>query len=332
MANQTPDVKTIAQFRIATMDCAAEESEIRRALEAFSAVRSLNFQFGSRTLAIDIAAEALPDVLKAIRNAGFDPQPVEAKSDDHGSEESGNLTRMAAALVLAIGAESISFFAPDTPAWKFVGMAIALVAIGLAGLSTYKKGWFALTRGKLNINALMTVAVTGAFVIGQWPEAAMVMALYAIAELIEAKAIDRARNAIKGLLALAPETAEVQVNGSWQSMAVTAVALKSVVRIKPGERVPMDGLIIKGNSAINQAPVTGESIAVDKVAGDQVFAGAINETGALEIARIIHAVEQAQSTRASTQRFVDRFAAIYTPTVFAIALAVAILMPLVSGR
>jgi Zn2+/Cd2+-exporting ATPase len=341
MANQTPDVKTIPQFRIATMDCAAEESEIRRALEAFSAVRSLNFQLGARTLAIDVAAEALPDVLKAIRNAGFDPQPVEAKSDDHGSEESGNLIRMAAALVLAIGAESISFFAPDTQAWKFVGMAIALVAIGLAGLSTYKKGWFALTRGKLNINALMTVAVTGAFVIGQWPEAAMVMALYAIAELIEAKAIDRARNAIKGLLALAPETAEVQVNGSWQSMAVTAVALKSIVRIKPGERVPMDGLIIKGNSAINQAPVTGESIAVDKVAGDQVFAGTINETGALEIevtalasnstlARIIHAVEQAQSTRAPTQRFVDRFAAIYTPAVFAIALAVAILMPLVS--
>jgi len=198
-------------------------------------------------------------------------------------------------------------------------------------------------RGKLNINALMSVAVTGAFLIGQWPEAAMVMALYAIAELIEAKAVDRARNAIKGLLELAPEEALVRgSSGDWSLVPVAAVAIGTTVRIKPGERIPLDGTVTKGSGAINQAPVTGESIPVDKGPGDQVFAGTINETGELEfrvtvlssnttLARIIQAVEQAQGTRAPTQRFVDRFAAIYTPAVFAIAVAVALLTPFLLG-
>jgi Cd2+/Zn2+-exporting ATPase len=195
-------------------------------------------------------------------------------------------------------------------------------------------------RGRLNINALMAVAVTGAFVIGQWPEAAMVMALYAIAELIEARAVDRARNAIQSLLALAPEQAEVkQPDGSWQAVMANAVALDAIARIRPGERVPLDGIVTAGSSAIDQAPVTGESIPVDKTVGDPVFAGTINQTAALEfrvtavaanttLARIIHAVEEAQGSRAPTQRFVDRFAAIYTPTVFVLALAVAVLTPL----
>ena len=188
----------------------------------------------------------------------------------------------------------------------------------------------------------MTVAVTGALLLGQWPEAAMVMALYAIAELIEAKAVDRARNAIKGLLALAPDTAEVQQQAGWQTMPVKSVELGAIVRIKPGERVPLDGVVTAGNSTINQAPVTGESIPVDKAVGDAVFAGTINETGALEfkvtaaannstLARIIHAVEQAQGTRAPTQRLVDRFAGVYTPVVFALALAVVVLMPLLTS-
>jgi Cd2+/Zn2+-exporting ATPase len=166
--------------------------------------------------------------------------------------------------------------------------------------------------------------------------------LYAIAELIEARSVDRARNAIKSLMALAPEESDVkQADGSYARMLSSAVPLDAVVRVKPGERIPLDGVIVSGNSAINQAPVTGESIPVDKQPGDTVFAGTINETATLEIkitavasnstlARIIHAVEQAQGTRAPTQRFVDRFAAIYTPTVFALALAVALLTPLVA--
>lgn len=222
-------------------------------------------------------------------------------------------------------------------------MAVAGFAILLAGLGTYKKGMAALLRGKLNINALMAVAVTGAFLIGQWPEAAMVMALYAIAEWIEAKAVDRARNAIKGLLDQAPAQALMrQPNESWVLTPAASIPPGATLRVKPGERLPLDGVMTKGSSTINQAPITGESLQVDKVPGDPVFAGTINEAGELEmrvtagandttLARIIHAVEQAHGSRAPTQRFVDRFASVYTPAIFAIAVAVAVLMPLLLG-
>jgi Zn2+/Cd2+-exporting ATPase len=332
------------------MDCSAEESEIRRALEPIAGIRSLSFQLGARTLGVDATDEALISALAAMRKAGFSPEelpaspdaPGSATGDDHAHGVDAGIGRMAFALVMAIAAEATSFFAPDAQPWKLLGMALAGVAIWLAGLDVYKKGLAALARGKLNINALMSVAVTGAFLIGQWPEAAMVMALYGIAELIEARAVDRARNAIKGLLDLAPDTALVQsTDGTWASAQVKDVPLQSIVRIKPGERVPLDGVVTKGTGAVNQAPVTGESIPVDKGPGDPVFAGTINETGELEfkvtaasgnttLDRIIVAVEQAQGTRAPTQRFVDRFAAIYTPAVFAIAVLVAVGAPLVS--
>jgi Cd2+/Zn2+-exporting ATPase len=346
------------RFRVPTMDCAAEESDIRRAVEPIAGIRGLGFQLAQRTLTIDGPTAAVEQAMAAIRKAGFDPQPLAADApsaptaehaghgtaDDHahGAAPSG-VSRLVLALAFAIGAELIGFFAPDTWVWKGMGLAVAAVAIWLAGFDVYKKGLMALRAGRLNINALMTVAVTGAFLIGQWPEAAMVMALYAIAEAIEAHAVDRARNAIKGLLAMAPEEASVkQPDGSWVMQPVAAVPLDAVLRVKPGERVPMDGVIVGGQTTINQAPVTGESIPVDKAEGDPVFAGTINETGSFEfkvtalatnstLARIIHAVEEAQSTRAPTQGFVDHFAAVYTPAVFVIALAVALLGPWLLG-
>ena len=247
-----------------------------------------------------------------------------------------NIKNQKHVLTLPLYKEALDFFAPDTLLLKGLGMALAAAAIAFSGFSTYRKGLSALRRGQLNMNALMGVAVTGAFLIGQWPEAAMVMALYAIAELIEARSVDRARNAIKGLLALAPETAEIrQGDGGWLETPADKVVIGALARVKPGARIPLDGRVTAGSSAVNQAPVTGESIPVDKTTGDPVFAGTINETGMLEfevtaaannttLARIIHAVEAAQGTRAPTQRFVDRFAAIYTPAIFAIAVAVAI--------
>ncbi len=332
-------------FRIATMDCAAEESEIRHAVAGVSGLRGLYFQLGARTVAIDAAPAVIPQVLAAIRGAGFDPQPLaseDAQAHGHLPGAEG-LARLGLALGLAVAAELLAFLAPDQRVVQVASMALAAVAIGLAGFSTYRKGLAALGRGRLNINALMTVAVTGAFVIGQWPEAAMVMALYAMAELIEARSVDRARNAIKGLLDLAPDTAEVrQPDGTWQQAAAASVALDAVVRVRPGARVPLDGVVIAGASAVNQASVTGESLPVDKSPGDTLFAGTINDTGTLEmrvtatasnttLARIIHAVEQAQGSRAPTQQLVDRFAAIYTPVVFALAVAVALLMPWLMG-
>lgn len=343
------------------MDCASEESEIRRALEPFSDLNNLRFDLGRRTLTLDAQGARLEQAVAAIRKAGFQPEVMRAPSQgqgstdtsssghDHDGAEPGSqppgswlgegLPRLVLALVFAIGAEGLSFFAPAALPWDVAKMVLAAVAIFLAGFSTYRKGFAALRAGRLNINALMTVAVTGAFLIGQWPEAAMVMALYAIAELIEARAVDRARNAIRSLLALAPEQAEVrQADGSWQRLLAKTIPVDSIVRVRPGERFALDGVVSSGTGAVDQSAVTGESIPVDKAPGDEVFAGTVNAASELQIrttapagdtllARIIQAVEQAQGSRAPTQRFVDRFAAVYTPAVFVLAVLVALLTP-----
>ena len=340
------------RFRIPALDCPSEESDIRRALAPVPGIRSLNFQLVARTLTIDAPGGALQAAVEAIGKAGYKMQPFadgaagdaahgdhdHTHDDDHGLP--AGLPRLVAALALAGVAEAISYFVPAGLPGTLAGMAVALAAIYLAGLDVYKKGLTALLKRRLNINALMTVAVTGAFLIGQWPEAAMVMALYSLAELIEALAVDRARNAIKGLMALAPEEADMRApGGNWTTVALGDVPLGATVRVKPGGRIPLDGLVTAGASAVNQASVTGESLPVDKAVGDSVFGGTISQTGELELkvtaaaqdstlARIIHAVEQAQGTRAPTQTLIDRFAAVYTPTVFILALAVALFMPL----
>jgi len=337
------------------MDCAVEEGEIRRALAPIAGIEGLRFDLGQRTLSLAAAPPVLEAALAAIRSMGFDPQPLAGAAaaptphghhGHHGHAGEG-LPRLLASLLCALAAEALAFIpaaaGPGSQFLQLAEMGLAAAAIALAGFDTYKKGFYALRAGRLNINALMAVAVTGAFLIGQWPEAAMVMALYAIAELIEARAVDRARNAIKSLLAMAPEDAEVrQADGSWARHLTASVAVGARVRIRPGERIPLDGVILAGISAIDQAPVTGESLPVDKGPGDEVYAGTINQAAALEfrvtaaasdstLARIIHAVEEAQASRAPTQRFVDRFAAIYTPAVFGLALAVALLTPWLMG-
>jgi len=250
-------------------------------------------------------------------------------------------------LFLALGfagvAEVLAFVAPETLYWQAGGMLLAAVAIGLAGLTVLRKGLAALFRGDLNINALMSVAVIGAFLIGEWPEAAMVMALYSLAELIEDRSVDRARNAIKDLLDISPPYAQRRtVTGEWEEVPASQVALGDIVRVRPGERLPLDGRVTEGRGSVNQAPVTGESLPVEKAPGDEVYAGTINLEGGLELevtaaagdtvlARIIHAVEQAQSRRAPTQRFIDRFANVYTPAVFLLAVGVAVGGPLLFG-
>lgn len=357
--SETPDAVVLS---IPLMDCAAEEADIRHALDRVAGIRSLRFHLGQRTLTIDAPPEVIPEALDAVNRAGYPAKRLvagesagtHAAHDNHGHDHSHDhahdhgaqpktdrsVLRFAAALALAIGAELMHFFAPETLPWKLAGMALAGVAIGLAGFSTYAKGLAALRHARLNINALMTVAVTGAFLIGQWPEAAMVMALYAIAEWIEARAVDRARNAIQGLLSLTPETAEVkQSDGAWLSEPAASVPVGAIVRVKPGARFALDGVITEGSSTLDQSAVTGESLPADKTVGDAVFAGTVNLSHMLElrvsaevsntlIARIIHAVEQAQGSRAPTQQFVDRFARIYTPAVFALAVAVAVGLPL----
>lgn len=328
-------------IRIMQMDCPTEEGLLRKKLGGMPGVTGLEFNLMQRVLTVTHAPKAIEPILAAVRSLGFTPEIANSGSsqEEPTPEPAKPWWPLALAGAAAFASEAVEW--TGLPTW--MAAALALVAVFACGITTYKKGWIAIRNGNLNINALMSIAVTGALFLGQWPEAAMVMVLFTIAELIEAKSLDRARNAIRGLMQLAPERATVlQADGTWQDVAAKSVTVDTRVRIKPGERIALDGIIVSGRSAINQAPITGESLPVDKAEGDQVFAGTINESGSFEytvtaaandstLARIIHAVEEAQGARAPTQRFVDQFARVYTPVVFAIALAVAILPPLLMG-
>ncbi|WP_354687862.1 heavy metal translocating P-type ATPase [Cupriavidus necator] len=329
---------------IAKMDCPTEEALIRNKLTTVAGVADLDFNLMQRTLSVRHAPHTLPEVLAALTSLGFDTRVLDAKEPAPSSAASAapatNWWPLGISLVTAAAAEAV-YWLHNGNHWSVV--VLALVAVLTGGLSTYKKGWIALKNRNLNMNALMSIAVTGAMLIGHWPEAAMVMVLFALAEVIEAKSLDRARNAIRGLLDLAPAQATVQQpDGIWREVDAKQVAIGSRVRVRPGERIALDGELVEGRSTVNQAPITGESLPVEKTQGDPVFAGTINESGSFEyrvtavasnstLARIIHAVEAAQGSRAPTQRFVDQFARWYTPIVFGVAVAVALVPPVFMG-
>ncbi|GAB3384966.1 heavy metal translocating P-type ATPase [Massilia agri] len=331
-------------FRIDNMDCPTEETLIRNKLSGLAQVEQLDFNLVQRRLVVRHSgpAAAIQDALTSI---GMQAVLVAAGQGRAETVPPASRKRQYAVLALglaaAVGAEIVAWTTGDENWWPVI--LLSLLAIATTGLNVYKKGWIALKNRNLNINALMSIAVTGAVLIGQWPEAAMVMVLFAIAEMIEARSLDRARNAIQGLMALTPERVSVRLDdGSWSEQDATTVAIGALARVAPGERIALDGEVTTGQSSVNQAPITGESMPVPKTVGDKVFAGTINETGSFEyrvtaghsnstLSRIIRAVEDAQGSRAPTQRFVDRFSSIYTPIVFAIALGVALVPPLMLG-
>ncbi|PZX02117.1 Cd2+/Zn2+-exporting ATPase [Pseudomonas sp. 478] len=331
----------LSNFRIDAMDCPTEQTLIENKLGKLVGVQQLEFNLINRVLGVTHDLPSTAPIIDAIKSLGMQAEPLEQGAElPAPAPEKKPWWPLALSGVGALVAEVIHF-TNAAPNW--VVAVIALISILSGGLGTYKKGWIALKNLNLNINALMSIAVTGAILIGQWPEAAMVMFLFTVAELIEAKSLDRARNAIGGLMQMTPEQATVQqADGSWVLQPVKAIELGARVRVRPGERIGLDGEVVSGSSTIDQAPITGESLPVEKTIGDKVFAGTINQSGSLEysvtaaannstLARIIHAVEQAQGARAPTQRFVDSFSKIYTPAVFILALAVAVIPPLFMG-
>ncbi|MGC1332261.1 heavy metal translocating P-type ATPase [Pseudomonas sp.] len=330
----------LSRFRIDQMDCPTEQTLIQNRLGKLAGVEALEFNLINRVLGVRHVLAGHEPIIEAIAALGMTAQPLDEQGS--ASAETDAPARkpwwpLALSGVAAVASE-VAHFSGLAPTWVIAGL--ALLAIVSGGLGTYKKGWIALKNLNLNINALMSIAVTGALLIGQWPEAAMVMFLFTLAELIEARSLSRARNAIGGLLQLTPERATVQqADGQWREQDAKEIALGAVVRVRPGERVALDGEVSSGQSSVDQAAITGESLPVEKAMGDKLFAGTINQAGELEyrvtaladnstLARIIHAVEQAQGVRAPTQRFVDSFSRIYTPAVFVLALAVAVLPPL----
>jgi Cd2+/Zn2+-exporting ATPase len=257
----------------------------------------------------------------------------EAAPQRRGVQLRGLLTGVAAVLALAGCAASWFVVLPSwiTPAF----VAGALVGAVFPAQRAYRS----LRRGQLDINALMVIAVVGALGIGQYEEAAMVVVLFAAAQWLEARSLDRARAAIHALLDLTPDAVRLREGPDERQVRADGVAPGAVMAVRPGERIGLDGVVTEGRSDVNQAPITGESLPVEKAAGDDVFAGTINGHGALlvsvtrrrsdtTLARIVHLVEDAQRQRAPVQQFIDRFAARYTPAIVAGAIAVALVPPL----
>lgn len=271
-----------------------------------------------------------------------DTHSAESKSCsscEHGHDETSlprNALVITSGTLLACGL-LLQWFKLGPPMLQTISFALATLA---GGLLVVPAAFGALRKLRLDMNVLMTVAVTGAWLVGEGAEGAAVVFLFALSELLESWSVGRARRAVASLLKLTPETALVRdEKGAFQETPVKEVTVGATITVRSGSRVPLDGKVIKGDSAVNQAPITGESVPVEKKPGDPVFAGTINGEGSLVVevtkaasdstlARIIKLVEEAEEQKAPTQRFVDKFALIYTPAVFVVAVFVALVPPL----
>lgn len=328
-------------FYIPKMDCPAEEKLIREKLRSMASVKQLEFNLIQQELIVTHQTSDVSDIQQALTSLGLN---VQIKNGSYTSKQLNLLQAHVTTKdwmiiilsgLLAFTAEIMAFTTRAEDSLLIIILALASMLVG--GRITFLKGLRAIRYFVLNINFLMTIAVLGAVIIGEWPEAAMVTFLFGLAETIESYSLDKARQAIQRLIEIAPDVATVQTGkGSWEVKSVQEIQLNDIVWVKPGERIPLDGIVLKGRTSVNQAPITGESIPVEKNKGDTVFAGSINERGSFEfkvtsqknetlLAKIIRAVQQAQGERAPTQRFVDQFAKYYTPTMVIIAILIAFL-------
>jgi Cd2+/Zn2+-exporting ATPase len=332
------EIHAEAVFRVEGMDCNEEVVILERRLRPLAGMEALSADLVGQRLHVsyDAAKLSTAAIVDAVGQTG-----MRMWLEHEGPGAAGPDVRVRFWLTVVSGMAILVALAVS--GWHS-GLSVALfVAATLAGgIFPSRRALVALRTGTIDINVLMVVAVCGAMVLRQWFEGASVVFLFALAQWLEARTLERARQAIRALVELSPREAIVRKNGVEVRAAVDTIPVGAEIVIRPGEKVPLDGRILAGHGDVNEAPITGESLPVDKGPGDEVYAGTINGRGSLDLevirvgrdtrlARIIHLVEAAQARRAPVQSFVDRFARIYTPAVIALAVVVAVVPPLVLG-
>jgi Cd2+/Zn2+-exporting ATPase len=332
-------------FQVDGMDCADCALHLEEALRNTSGVAqvSVDFTLARLRLIPQDGTDVRATVARVAEGMGYslrDTSAQEPKAATPGWRawlwrRRRDLTTVASGLLIAV---ALALHLLGLPELVVASAYVAAIVVG--GYYIARSGWAALrTAHSLDMNALMTIAALGSIFVGEWAEGAVAMFLFSLGNTLEGYTMDRARNAIRGLMDLSPRRATVLHGDHEEQVAVEALHAGDRILVRPGERLPMDGVVLSGESAVNQAPITGESVPVEKSPGSEVFAGTVNGQGALTVrvthlaadttlARIIKMVEEAQAQKAPSQRFVDRFARVYTPSVIAIAAGIAVSPPL----
>lgn len=323
------------------MDCADCAARLEKSIVKISGVGRAQVNFGASKMTV-VHQGSITEILDAIKKMGYSgkvDQGVRQKPVSFWKTNQYAIPTVISFVMLVLGVLS-----ERMETLYAVADAFFLIGIILGGFLPAKNGVSVLISTlQPDMNVLMTIAVAGAAAIGQYEEAATVVFLFSLGNVLQGYTLDRTRNSIRDLMELAPNQALVSRNGVEVNLPVEEIETEEVIIVRPGERIPMDGKVLKGFSSVNQAPITGESLPVDKNIGDEVYAGAINGRGSLEIAvtrlakdntisRIISMVEEAQGQRAPSQQLIDRFAKYYTPLVITGAAMVASVPPLVFGQ
>jgi len=339
VACATCELHAEAVFRVEGMDCAEEVVILERRLKPLAGLEAVSADLVGQRLHVKYDAAKL--TTSAIVDAAGQTGMRMWLEHEEPSGEGGDVA-WRWRLMIGCGAAIVTGVALQAAGQPAASAALLTAAAVAGGVFPARRAMAAIRARTLDINTLMVVAVAGALVLGEWLEAAAVVFLFAVAQWLELRTMERARQAIRALIDLSPREAVVRRDGVESRLPVDSIRVGDEILVRPGDKVPLDGVVAAGHSDVNEAPLTGESMPVDKSPGDDLFAGTINGRGALDVrvtrhvrdtrlARIIHLVETAQASRAPVQAFVDRFARVYTPAVLALAVVIAVVPPFAFG-
>lgn len=332
------------EYRLQNLSCASCAAKFEKNVKSIPEVEDAQVNFGASKITIvgDVSVSQIEEAgaFDGIKVSQSQKKSIEKSTPFYQKKE--NILASVSLIFVVIGYALASILGEG----EWLTIATFMIAIVVGGMEIFKTGFKNLVHFEFDMKTLMTIAIIGAAIIGEWEEAAVVVFLFAVSEALEAYSMDKARQSIRQLMDIAPPTAWIKrAHGAHfheMELPTEQIEIGDILIVKPGQKIAMDGIVISGLSAVNQATITGESIPVNKSTGDEVFAGTLNEEGGLEvrvtkrvedttIAKIIHLVEEAQAEKAPSQQFVDRFAKYYTPAIIIVALLVAILPPLFIG-